>query len=60
MTLWVSGCRSGACLHRNGENIMILLIIYAHNAAALRPGTLARLPGPVHFSRRNWRKTFAD
>jgi hypothetical protein len=39
-------------LHRFGENILISLIVLAHNAAALRSDTLARVRVPIFLSRR--------
>jgi hypothetical protein len=38
-------------LHRFGENILISLIVLAHNAAALRSDTLARVRVPIFLSR---------
>jgi hypothetical protein len=42
----------GERLHRFGENILISLIVLAHNAAALRSDTLARVRVPIFLSRR--------
>ena len=39
-------------LHRFGENILISLIVLAHNAGALRSDTLARVRVPSFLSRR--------
>jgi hypothetical protein len=39
-------------LHRFGENILISMIVLAHNAAALRSDTLARVRVPIYLSRR--------
>jgi hypothetical protein len=39
-------------LHRFGENILISLIVLAHNAGALRSDTLARVRVPIFLSRR--------
>ena len=39
-------------LHRLGENILISLIVLAHNAGALRSDTLARVRVPIFLSRR--------
>jgi hypothetical protein len=42
----------GERLHRFGENILISMIVLAHNAAALRSDTLARVRVPIFLSRR--------
>jgi len=42
----------GGRLHRFGENILISMIVLAHNAAALRSDTLARVRVPIFLSRR--------
>jgi hypothetical protein len=39
-------------LHRFGENILISMIVLAHNAGALRSDTLARVRVPIFLSRR--------
>jgi hypothetical protein len=39
-------------LHRFGENILISLMVLAHNAGALRPDTLARVRLHIYLSRR--------
>jgi hypothetical protein len=46
-------------LHRFGENILISLIVLAHNAGALRPDTLSRVRVPIYLSRRVLEKDFA-
>jgi hypothetical protein len=48
----------GKNLLRYGENIMISLIVYAHNAVALRPDTLGRVRVPIYLSRRILEKNF--
>jgi hypothetical protein len=50
----------GERLHRLGENILISLIVLAHNAGALRPDTLSRVRVPIYLSRRALEKEFAD
>jgi hypothetical protein len=50
----------GERLHRFGENILISLIVLAHNAGALRPDTLARVRVPIYLSRRILERDFAD
>jgi hypothetical protein len=45
-------------LHRYGENVLISLIVYAHNAGALRADTLARVRLPIYLSRRILEKRF--
>jgi hypothetical protein len=50
----------GERLHRFGENILISLIVLAHNAGALRPDTLWRVRVPIYLSRRTLEKNFAD
>ena len=50
----------GERLHRFGENILISLIILAHNAASLRADTLARVRVPIYLSRLKLEKDFAD
>jgi len=41
----------GERLHRFGENILISMIVLAHNAGALRPDTLKRVRVPIYLSR---------
>jgi hypothetical protein len=50
----------GERLHRLGENILISLIVFAHNAGALRPDTLSRVRVPIYLSRRVLERDFAD
>jgi hypothetical protein len=50
----------GERLHRMGENILISLIVFAHNAGALRPDTLSRVRVPIYLSRRVLERDFAD
>jgi hypothetical protein len=50
----------GERLHRFGENILISLIVLAHNAGALRSDTLARVRVPIYLSRRILERDFAD
>jgi hypothetical protein len=50
----------GERLHRFGENILISLIVLAHNAGALRPDTLARVRVPIFLSRRILERDFTD
>ena len=45
-------------LHRFGENILISMIVLAHNAAALRSDTLARVRVPIFLSRRVLERAF--
>jgi hypothetical protein len=52
--------RFGERLHRFGENILISLIVLAHNSGALRPDTLARVRVPIYLSRRALERNFAD
>ena len=42
------------------ENILISLIILAHNAGALRLDTLNRVRLPIYFSRRLLNEKFGD
>jgi hypothetical protein len=49
----------GERLHRLGENILISLIVLAHNAGALRPDTLSRVRVPIYLSRRVLERDFA-
>ena len=48
----------GERLHRFGENILISLIILAHNPGALRPDTLKRVRVPLYLSRRILEREF--
>jgi hypothetical protein len=48
----------GARLHRFGENILISLIVFAHNAKALRADTLRRVRLPIYLSRRVLEREF--
>jgi hypothetical protein len=48
----------GERLHRFGENVLISLIVLAHNAGALRADTLARVRLPIYLSRRTLEKEF--
>ena len=48
----------GERLHRFGENILISLIILAHNPGALRPDTLRRVRVPIYLSRRMLEREF--
>ncbi len=48
----------GERLHRFGENILISLIILAHNPGALRYDTLRRVRLPIYLSRRMLEKEF--
>ncbi len=48
----------GERLHRFGENILISLIILAHNPGALRSDTLRRVRLPIYLSRRMLEKEF--
>ena len=50
----------GERLHRFGENILISLIVLAHNAGALRADTLSRVRVPIYLSRRILERDFAD
>jgi len=45
-------------LHRFGENILISLIVLAHNPGALRADTLKRARVPIYLSRRILEKEF--
>jgi hypothetical protein len=45
-------------LRRLGENILISLMVLAHNAGALRPDTLQRVRVPIYLSRRVLEKEF--
>jgi hypothetical protein len=48
----------GERLHRLGENILISMVVLAHNPAALRPDTLKRVRLPIYLSRRVLEKEF--
>ena len=48
----------GKRLHRFGENILISLIIFAQNAAALRLNTLKRVRVPIYLSRQTLQGRF--
>ena len=48
----------GERLHRFGENILISLIILAHNPGALRSDTLKRVRLPIYLSRRILEREF--
>jgi len=48
----------GGRLHRFGENILISLIIFAQNAAALRADTLKRVRLPIYLSRQTLQSRF--
>jgi hypothetical protein len=48
----------GERLHRFGENILISLIIFAQNSAALRPDTLERVRLPIYLSRQTLQGRF--
>jgi len=50
----------GERLHRFGENILISLIVLAHNAGALRADTLARVRVPIYLSRSKSEEDFAE
>jgi hypothetical protein len=50
----------GERLHRFGENILISLIVLAHNARALRSDTLARVRVPIYLSRRVLDRDFSE
>jgi hypothetical protein len=52
--------RFGQRLHRFGENILISLIVLAHNSGALRPDTLARVRVPIYLSRRALERNLTD
>lgn len=45
-------------VHRLGENILISLMIFAQNAAALRLDTLMRVRVPIYLSRRDLERKF--
>jgi hypothetical protein len=50
----------GERLHRLGQNILISLIVFAHNAAALRVDTLNRVRVPIYLSRRTLDRKFGN
>ena len=47
-------------IHRFGENILISLIVFAQNAAALRIDTLSRVRVPIYVSRRTLEEKFGS
>jgi hypothetical protein len=47
-------------IHRFGENILISLIVFAQNAAALRFDTLNRVRVPIYLSRRTLEEKFGS
>ena len=47
-------------LHRLGENMLISLLVFAHNAGALRADTLQRVRLPIYLSRRILEREFGD
>jgi len=47
-------------IHRFGENILISLIVFAQNAAALRIDTLSRVRVPIYLSRRTLEEKFGS
>lgn len=49
---------TGERLHRFGENILISLILLAHNPGALHFGTLTRVRVPIYMSRRVLERKF--
>ena len=50
----------GQRIHRFGENILISLTVFAHNAAALRLDTLNRVRVPIYLSRRTLEQKFGS
>ncbi len=56
----LNDCRSRERIHRFGENILISLIVFAQNAAALRLDTLNRVRVPIYLSRRTLERKFGD
>jgi hypothetical protein len=52
------GLRIGERIHRFGENVLISLVVFAQNAAALRPNTLNRVRVPIYLSRRKLEQKF--
>lgn len=50
--------RIGDRLHRFGENILISLLVFVHNPAALRADTLKRVRVPIYLSRRVLERRF--
>ncbi len=48
----------GERLHRFGENILVSLIVFAHNPGALRADTLSRVRLPIYLSRRILEREF--
>jgi len=47
-------------VHRFGQNVLISLIVFALNAAALRLDTLNRVRVPIYLSRRTLERKFAN
>lgn len=47
-------------LHRFGENILISLVVFAQNAAALRLDTLNRVRVPIYLSRQTLEQKFGN
>jgi hypothetical protein len=45
-------------LRRFGENILISLVVFVHNAKALRPDTLMRVRLPIYLSRQTLEREF--
>jgi len=50
----------GERLHRFGQNVLISLIVFAQNAAALRIDTLNRVRVPIYLSRRTLERKFGN
>lgn len=50
----------GERLHRFGQNVLISLIVFAHNAAALRLDTLSRVRVPIYLSRPTLERKFGN
>jgi hypothetical protein len=50
----------GERLHRLGQNILISLIVFTHNAGALRADTLQRVRLPIYLSRHTLEREFGD
>lgn len=50
--------RLGERLHRFGQNVLISLIVFAHNAGALRLNTLSRVRVPIYLSRPTLERKF--
>jgi hypothetical protein len=47
-------------IHRFGENILISLTVFAHNATALRLDTLSRVRVPIYLSRQTLEQRFGS